>query len=130
MFKEKIDFPIEPSIAFLVGETGSERKVQPLLKDDEVDYMIALAWHQKFGSEYPLTKSEYVNLMRLGWIEVKDDAVYKKIIGIQNNSIKKKVNILVGETVKLPIAFIVGISFISGSFCGDILRLNLDNGKE
>ena len=52
------------------------------------------------------------------------------IIGIQNNSIKKKVNILVGETVKLPIAFIVGISFISGSFCGDILRLNLDNGKE
>ena len=46
--------------------------------------MIALAWHQKFRSDYPLTKSECVNLMRLGWIEVKDDEVYKKIITIQN----------------------------------------------
>ena len=52
------------------------------------------------------------------------------MIGIQNNSIKKKVNILIGETVQLPIAFIVGISFISGSFCGNILGLNIENSKE
>ncbi len=52
------------------------------------------------------------------------------MIGIQNNSIKKKVNTLIGETVQLPIAFIVGISFISGSFCGNIIGLNIENSKE
>ena len=36
------------------------------------------------------------------------------IIGIQNSSERSKVKLIVGETVSLPISFILGISFISG----------------
>ena len=45
------------------------------------------------------------------------------IIGIQNNSNKGKVNFLINETITLPISFIVGTSFISGSFAGTLLSL-------
>jgi hypothetical protein len=52
------------------------------------------------------------------------------MIGIQNSSVKKKVNLIMSETIKLPIGFIVGISFISGSLCGSILKTNLNNEEE
>ena len=51
------------------------------------------------------------------------------IIGLQNNSNKNKVNFLNGETVKLPLGFIVGSSFIAGSIIGNFLFLGLDNKK-
>ena len=50
------------------------------------------------------------------------------IIGIQNSSNKSKVNFLIDETVKLPIAFIMGTSFISGSIIGSLI-INLKNKK-
>tara|TARA_Y100000589_G_C27049269_1_gene586578 strand:- start:290 stop:436 length:147 start_codon:yes stop_codon:yes gene_type:complete len=43
------------------------------------------------------------------------------MVGIQNSSNKKKVNYFFGETINLPIAFIVGVSFISGSISGSII---------
>ncbi len=46
------------------------------------------------------------------------------IIGIQNSSNKNKVNFIANETVQLPVAFIVGISFISGSLLGSILNID------
>ena len=46
------------------------------------------------------------------------------IIGIQNSSNKGRVNFLTGETVKLPISFIMGISFISGSIFGSLITIN------
>ncbi|MDA9728680.1 hypothetical protein N9U52_00340 [Prochlorococcus sp. AH-736-N17] len=48
------------------------------------------------------------------------------IIGIQNSSTKSKVNFLINETVKLPISFIIGTSFISGSLMGSFFNLNLN----
>ena len=45
------------------------------------------------------------------------------MIGIQNSATKKRVNLVIGETVKLPISFIVGISFISGSLTGSLLNI-------
>ena len=36
-------------------------------------------------------------------------------IGIQNSSNKSKVNLLINETISLPISFIVGSSFVLGS---------------
>ena len=42
------------------------------------------------------------------------------IIGIQNSTIKKKVNLIFENTVNLPISFIIGVSFISGSISGSI----------
>ena len=49
------------------------------------------------------------------------------IIGIQNSSNKSKINFLINETVKLPISFIIGVSFIGGSVLGSFLKLNLNN---
>ena len=42
------------------------------------------------------------------------------IIGIQNSSTKGKVNFLIDETIELPISFIIGSSFISGSILGSL----------
>ena len=42
-------------------------------------------------------------------------------IGIQNSSNKSKVNLLIEETIELPISFIVGSSFILGSILGSFL---------
>ena len=49
-------------------------------------------------------------------------------IGIQNSSNKSKVDLLVDETIELPISFIVGSSFILGSILGSFLVL--DKNKE
>ena len=46
------------------------------------------------------------------------------IIGIQNSSNKSKVNFLINETVSLPVSFIIGLSFISGSVIGNALHIN------
>tara|TARA_B100001027_G_scaffold17386_1_gene10428 strand:+ start:177 stop:413 length:237 start_codon:yes stop_codon:yes gene_type:complete len=47
------------------------------------------------------------------------------MVGIQNSYRKNKVNLIINETVNLPIGFIVGISFISGSITGNLLGLNI-----
>ena len=47
------------------------------------------------------------------------------IIGLQNSSNKNNINLLINKTVNLPIGFIVGISFISGSIIGDLMTTNL-----
>ena len=47
------------------------------------------------------------------------------MIGIQNSYIKKKVNLIIGETVNLPVGFIVGISFIGGSITASVLETNI-----
>ena len=51
------------------------------------------------------------------------------IIGIQNSGNKSKINILINETISLPISFIVGVSFISGSILGNIFYINNDIKK-
>ena len=45
-------------------------------------------------------------------------------IGIQNSSSKSKVNLVISETINLPVGFIIGISFINGSILGSIPLLN------
>ena len=49
------------------------------------------------------------------------------LVGIQNSSQKNKVNFLIDETVKLPISFIIGSSFISGTLIGSLITINLKN---
>ena len=51
------------------------------------------------------------------------------IIGIQNSTNKIKVNLLIDKTVELPIGFIVGLSFISGSLAGSLITTNFDTKK-
>ena len=52
------------------------------------------------------------------------------MIGIQNSSNKTKVNFLKNETVKLPVSFVIGSSFIGGSIIGNLLNINLINKSQ
>ena len=49
------------------------------------------------------------------------------MVGIQNSSLKKEVNLFFNKTIALPISFIVGISFISGSLTANLLKINLND---
>ena len=51
------------------------------------------------------------------------------MIGIQNSENRKQINLIATETVKLPISFIIGLSFITGSITGSTLTLNFRNKK-
>ncbi len=48
-------------------------------------------------------------------------------IGIQNSSKKSKIDLLINETIELPISFIVGSSFILGSILGSFLFVDINN---
>ena len=52
------------------------------------------------------------------------------MIGIQNSSKSKKVDLIMSETVSLPISFIIGVSFISGSLAGNLVLINFKNNKK
>ena len=52
------------------------------------------------------------------------------MIGIQNSFNKSKVNLLISETINLPISFIIGTSFITGSLLGGGLSINKTKDKE
>ncbi len=49
------------------------------------------------------------------------------MIGIQNSFVKDKVNLITVKTVELPISFIIGMSFISGSMMGSLLKFKEKN---
>ena len=51
------------------------------------------------------------------------------IIGIQNSSNIRKVNLFKKETIALPISFIVGVSFITGSITGSFVPIFFNNKK-
>ena len=44
-------------------------------------------------------------------------------LGIQNSSNKNKVDFFFDKTVLLPVSFIVGVSFISGSIVGSFFNI-------
>ena len=49
------------------------------------------------------------------------------LVCIQNSSNKDKVDLLINETIELPIGFIIGTSFITGSLLGSFVSLNFVN---
>ena len=51
------------------------------------------------------------------------------MIGLQNSSNGSKVNLIIYETVKLPLGFVIGTSFISGSLLGSLITINFENVK-
>jgi len=52
------------------------------------------------------------------------------MIGIQNSSERSKVNFIIGETVRLPVSFIIGLTFISGSLSASILKIDFNTKKK
>ena len=51
------------------------------------------------------------------------------IIGIQNSTNKSKVDFLITNSIQLPLSFIIGTSFISGSVLGSLLPLYINKRK-
>ena len=51
------------------------------------------------------------------------------IMAIQNSADKRKINLIINETVNLPISFIIGISFLSGSITGGLINTNFNVRK-
>ena len=52
------------------------------------------------------------------------------MIGIQNSDNKSKVNLIVNETISLPISFIMGTSFIFGSLLGSFVPIYFVDEKD
>ena len=52
------------------------------------------------------------------------------MIGLQNSSNKKEVNLILDDTINLPIGFIVGISFLSGSIAGSLISINFRKNEK
>ncbi len=48
------------------------------------------------------------------------------IISIQNSNKKSTVDLLINKTISLPVGFIIGTSFISGSILGSFLPIYLN----
>ena len=46
------------------------------------------------------------------------------MIGIQNSSNKIQINILISETIELPVGFTLGTSFIAGSILGSLFSVD------
>ena len=46
------------------------------------------------------------------------------MLGIQNSSERIKVNLIVNQTIALPISFTIGTSFIIGSMIGSLISFN------
>lgn len=63
-----------------------------------------------------LKKLTYISTLNLSFFFI-------LMIGIQNSSKESKVNLIFNETVNLPISFIIGTSFISGSTTAGVLTL-------
>ncbi len=51
------------------------------------------------------------------------------MVGIQNSENSRKVNLILTETIRLPISFIIGLSFISGSLTGSIVSTSFTKPK-
>ncbi len=51
------------------------------------------------------------------------------LIGIQNSSNKSKLDLIINETIELPISFVVGSSFILGSILGSFIDLNINKNS-
>jgi len=51
------------------------------------------------------------------------------LVGIQNSSYKTKVSFYKMDTVELPVSFIIGLSFITGSILGSFVSYDFTNKK-
>ncbi len=52
------------------------------------------------------------------------------MIGIQNSSSQKKVYLMSYETIRLPVSFIIGLSYLGGSITGSFININFSKKKD
>ena len=70
----------------------------------------------------------YLTLRKLFFILAFNFSLFLLLmIAIQNSLEKKKVNLILNETINLPIGFIMGVSFIGGSISSSLLIFKSHN---
>ena len=70
----------------------------------------------------------YLTLRKLFFILAFNFSLFLLLmIAIQNSLEKKKVNLILNETINLPIGFIMGVSFIGGSITSSLLIFKSHN---
>ena len=83
-FSEMVDIPIELGDSFKCGPTGSnERPCFVDLDHDELEILLAMAWHRLHGKNFPLKSRKSVYLSLSGWIEVKDKELLELLKSLQ-----------------------------------------------
>ncbi|SVE49771.1 uncharacterized protein METZ01_LOCUS502625, partial [marine metagenome] len=75
-FREMIDIPVLLEDPFLCGPTGNnERECLVNLEQDELNLLLAMAWHRRHGTEFPLKLKESISSSLSGWFDVKDQKI-------------------------------------------------------
>ena len=70
----------------------------------------------------------YLTIRKLFFIFALNFSMFLLImIATQNSLEKRKVNFMLGETISLPVGFIMGVSFLSGSITSGILTFKSHN---
>ena len=73
----------------------------------------------------------FINLQKIIFlISFNFSLFFLLMIGIQNSTSSRRVDFIIGKTIKLPVSFIVGTSFISGSVTGSLLSMSFVNKKD
>ena len=84
LINEMIDIPVVSGDPFQCGPTGhNERKCYVDLESDELNILLAMAWHRRHFNDWPLTEKSYVSLFHAGWFEIKDNELIKLIVSLQ-----------------------------------------------
>ena len=84
LINEMIDIPVVSGDPFQCGPTGhNERKCYVDLESDELNILLAMAWHRRHFNDWPLTEKSYVSLFPAGWFEIKDNELIELIVSLQ-----------------------------------------------
>ena len=84
LINEMIDIPVVSGDPFQCGPTGhNERKCYVDLESDELNILLAMAWHRRHFNDWPLTEKSYVSLFHAGWFEIKDNELIELIVSLQ-----------------------------------------------
>ena len=83
-FREMIDIPVQVGDPFLCGPTGSnERECLVNLEQDELKLLLAMAWHRRHGTDFPLKVKNSISSGLSGWFEVKNQKLVELLKSLQ-----------------------------------------------
>ena len=91
---EMIDIPVVHGDPFQYGPTGSnEREISINLEKEELELLLAMAWHRKHGNDLPIKVKKSISLSFFGWFKVKEKKLVELLVTLQ-----KKLN-----SIELPL---------------------------
>ena len=83
-FNEMIDIPVELGDPFQCGPTGSnERECLVDLENEELNLLLAMAWHRRHGNDFPIKVKDSISLSLSGWFEVKETKLVELLVTLQ-----------------------------------------------